>query len=109
MRIVRIAFLAVLTAISMAVVGEATAQEKQIKTESGYQIFEGNVTRIMTRTMVIDGKNFPISMFARVFQGSLRGQEIPLHVVVNVGKIDHAKLYVLRGKVEKIVVIKNDM
>jgi hypothetical protein len=103
------AFLVLLMAMTMAVACEATAMERQIKTEGGYLVFEGNVTRITTRTLVIDGKNFPISMFARVFQGSLRGQEIPLHVVVNVGKIDHAKLYVLRGKVEKIVVIKNDM
>ncbi len=107
MRIVRIVFFVVFLAMTMAVAVEATAQEGQARTEDGYQVVEGNVTRITARTLVIDGKNFPISMFARVFQGDLKGQEIPLHVVANVGRIDHAKLYVLHGKVEKIVVIKN--
>lgn len=109
MRFVTVAFLAIFLTEGMAFAIGASTHGKRINTESGYQVFEGNVTRIMARTLVIDGQNFPVSMFARVYKGSLRGQEIPLHVVVNVGKIDRAKLYVLRGKVEKIVVIKNDM
>lgn len=87
--------------------GQATAQQKPGKKEGAYLLVEGKVSQIGARLLVIDGQQYPISMFARVFQDSLRGREGSLQTLANIGKIDQARLYILGGKVEKIVVIKN--
>ncbi|MBL0225566.1 MAG: hypothetical protein IPQ16_08330 [Geobacteraceae bacterium] len=81
--------------------------EQKIQKQGPYLVAEGKVTQIITRSLVIDGQQYPISMFARVFEASLSGREIPLHLVVNIGKIDLARIYILGGKVEKIVVLYN--
>jgi hypothetical protein len=81
--------------------------EQKIEKQGSYLVVEGKVSQIFTRNLVIDGQQYPISMFARVFETALNGREIPLHSVVNRGKIDLARLYILGGKIEKIVVLKN--
>jgi len=97
----------VLLIIILALGVEAPAQEVQGKREGAYLLVEGKVSHITARMLVVDGQQYPISMFARVFQDSLRGREGSLQTMANIGKIDQAKLYILGGKVEKIVVIKN--
>lgn len=92
---------------SFVFISSVVADTGQIQREGAYHVVEGNVTRITARMLVIDSQQYPVSRFARVFKDSLRGQEMPLHVIANVGRIDQAKLYLLGGKVEKIVVIKN--
>jgi hypothetical protein len=81
--------------------------EQKIEKEGPYLVVEGKVSQIFTRNLFIDGQQYPISVFARVFETDLNGREVPLHSVVNIGKIDLARLYILGGKVEKIVVLKN--
>ena len=101
----------VLTVVSMllgAVTGVAIpADEKQERHEGAYLVVEGYVKQISARSLVINDQQYPISMFARVFVNVEKGEEIPLHTVVNIGKIDKARLYLLGGKVEKIIVLKN--
>jgi hypothetical protein len=93
--------------ISMAGFLHKDVYASQIQKEGAYQVIEGNVSRITARMLVVDGQQYPVSMFARVFKDSLRGQEMPLHTLANIGRIDQAKLYLLGGMVEKIVVLKN--
>ena len=97
----------VLLIIILALGVEAPAQGVQGKREGAYLLVEGKVSHITARMLVVDGQQYPISMFARVFKDSLRGREDSLQTLANIGKIDQAKLYILGGKVEKIVVIKN--
>jgi hypothetical protein len=85
----------------------AVLAEHKEEMQGPYLVIEGSVSRIVARTLVIDGQQYPISMHARVFMGSKDGQETSLQLMVNVGKIDQARLYILGGKVERIVVLKN--
>jgi len=82
------------------------AEENYAK-EGAYTIVVGKVERVSARMLVIDGQQYPISPFVRVFSLYLNGNEIPMRVIANTGKIDQAKLYLIGGKVEKIIVIKN--
>jgi hypothetical protein len=107
MKIMRNIFWVVLMMIVLATGVEATAQETHTRKEGAYLVVEGSVSMINARMLVIDGQQYPVSMFARVFQDTLRGRELSLQTMANVGKIDLARLYILGGKVEKIVVIKN--
>lgn len=84
----------------------AVLAEHRSEKQGPYLVIDGAVSRIEARSLVIDGQQYPISIFARVFMGSIDGKETSLQLVVNVGKIDQARLYVLGGKVEKIVVLK---
>jgi len=86
--------------------GESLAQESQ-RREGAYLVVEGNVSTVTARSLVIDGQQYPISMFARAFMGSGKGHEVPLQMIANTGKIDRARIYILGGKVEKIIVLKN--
>ncbi len=83
-----------------------SAEQKNAK-KGPYLVVEGNVSQIFTRSLLVDGQQYPISMFARVFETDLNGREVSLQSVVNRGKIDQARLYILGGKVEKIVVLNN--
>jgi hypothetical protein len=85
----------------------AAAQDNHVRKEGAYLVVEGVVTQFSARMLVIDGQQYPISMFARVFVGSLKGQESSVQTLANIGRVDQARLYLLGGKVEKIVVIKN--
>ncbi len=96
-----------LLVVMLAIGGAATAQGAQGKKEGAYLLVEGKVSQITGRMLVVDGQQYPISMFARVFMDTLRGREGSIQTLANIGKIDQAKLYILGGKVEKIVVIKN--
>lgn len=102
-RIIPIVFLVIMLAFG----AEATAQGKPGKKEGAYLLVEGKVSHITARLLTVDGQQYPISMFARVFLGDLKGREGSLQTLANIGKVDQAKLYILGGKVEKIVVIKN--
>jgi hypothetical protein len=75
--------------------------------QGSYLVIEGNVSILKTRMLVIDGQQYPISVFVRVFDGNDRNREMKMQDLVNVGRIDSARLYLLGGKVEKIVVLKN--
>lgn len=85
----------------------ASTAEQSIERKGPYLVVEGNVIQIFARRLVIDNQQYPISMFARVFEADLNGREISLQSLVDRGKIDLARLYILGGKVEKIVVLKN--
>lgn len=75
--------------------------------KSPYVIIEGKVTSVSARLLIIDGQQYPITMFVRVFFGDEQGAEITMQTIANSGKIDLARLYILGGKVEKIIVLKN--
>jgi len=75
--------------------------------KSPYVMLEGRVTFAKARSLVLDNQQYPVSMFVRVFQGDERGPEVPMHVIANTGKIDRARIYILGGKVEKIIVLQN--
>jgi hypothetical protein len=92
--------------LSVLFVSSVFADERSMNM-GGYQIVEGKVTTLTARMMVIDNQQYPISKFVRVYDGDEKGQEIPMHTVVSIGKIDKAIVYLLGGKVEKIIVIKN--
>lgn len=97
-------------AINCALVFAATplrAVERTVTRQGAYLVIEGNVNILKTRMLVIDGQQYPISVFVRVFDGSDRNREMKMQDLVNVGRIDSARLYLLGGKVEKIVVLKN--
>lgn len=80
----------------------------QATTKDGaYTIIEGNVSRVTTRSLTVDGQQYPISIFVKVFDKSLQGAKIPMQIIANTGKVDSAKLFLIGGKVEKIVVLKN--
>jgi hypothetical protein len=94
------------TLISLVMVSVGGAEHRE-EMQGPYLVVEGMVSRIEARSLVIDGQTYPISKFAQVFFGSTSGQAVSLQMIVNVGKIDQAKLYILGGKVEKIVILKN--
>ena len=73
--------------------------------EGRYLVIEGNVSRVVARSLTVNGQQYPISMFAQVFDKN--GNALSVKNVADVGKIDKAKVYVLGGKVEKIVVLEN--
>jgi hypothetical protein len=75
-----------------------------------YLIIEGGVSKIDgTSLLIIDLHDtqqkeqfYPISPFAQVFEKS--GRPSSLANIANIGYVSKAKIYVLKGKVEKIVV-----
>ncbi len=79
----------------------------EMKKQGAYFVKEGRVTRVTSRSLVINDKQYPISMFVRVFNDSEKGVEISMQAVANIGKIDKARIYLIGGKVEKIVVLLN--
>jgi uncharacterized protein YxeA len=83
----------------------AIAEEKKEYQEGRYFVIEGQVSNVVARSLVINGQQFPISMYAQVFD--INGNKLSVQLVANIGKIDKAKVYVLGGKVEKIVVLEN--
>lgn len=80
--------------------------EEHLDMEGPYQVVSARVDRIEARTLFVGGIQYPISVFARVFKDSERGEELKLHTLVGVGRIEKAKLLILKGKVEKIIVLK---
>jgi hypothetical protein len=74
---------------------------------SPFVVMEGKVTFAKARSLVLDDRSYPVSMFVRVFTGDENGPETTMQIIANTGKIDKARIYVLRGKVEKIIVLKN--
>ena len=100
-------FIGVYTVLLGFVAAPCVFAEHKEEKQGPYLVLEGKVSQITARSLVIDGQAYPISKFARVFWGSKDGRETTLQLVVNVGKIDLARLYILGGKVEKIVVLKN--
>jgi len=99
--------IAVFTIVLVYVSATLAFAEHKEEMQGPYLVVEGQVSHIEARTLVVDGQAYPVSMFAQVFFGSTSGQAASLQMVVNVGKIDLAKLYILGGKVEKIVILKN--
>jgi len=98
----------VMAVISTLTGGFAVAAEHNQGIKQGpYLVVEGNVSQVTARMLVIDGQQYPVSMYVRVFLANKKNEEIPMHTVVNVGKIDKARLFILGGKVQKIVVLKN--
>lgn len=96
----------VLVCMSLLVFGNlVVAEDKKEYKEGRYLVIEGKVSRIVARSLEIDGQQFPISMFAQVFDKT--GNALSIKIVADRGKIDKAKVYVLGGKVERIVVIEN--
>jgi len=77
------------------------------KKQGAYQVVEGRVYSVTARSLELDGKQYPISVFVRVFDNSEKGSEIPMRTIANIGKIDKARIYLIGGKVEKIIVLLN--
>lgn len=72
-----------------------------------YIVKEGLVSQVTSRSLVLENNQYPISRYVRVFLNSETGVEMPMHAIANTGKIDRARIYLLGGKVEKIIVLKN--
>jgi hypothetical protein len=85
------------------------ADESGTGTKQGaYLVVEGRVTVLTTRSLTIDDKQYPISTFVRVYNNDTeKGAEIPMRTIVNIGKIDKARIYLIDGKVEKIIILLN--
>jgi len=96
---------AMLQAVAAATVF-ANDEGKQ-KKQGAYIVIEGYVKHVAARTLTLDEKQYPVSIFVRVFLGSEKGTEIPMQQLANIGKVDKARIYLLGGKVEKIVVLNN--
>ncbi len=105
MRLFRRFFWVLLTFGTLAGGWTVEAEERHELKEGAYLVVEGYVKQISARILVINDQQYPISIFARVFDGN--GGELSVQHVANVGKIDRARLYILGGKVEKIIVLKN--
>lgn len=103
-RLIRV-FLAVL--ILALTTNLVQADETSITKEGPYLVISGNVTNVTARMLTINSQSYPVSMFVRVFSSAENGREIPMQTIANIGKIDLAKIYILGGKVEKIVVQRN--
>jgi len=99
--------IAIFTLLLVSVNAPVVFAEHKEEKQGPYLVVEGMISQISARSLVVDGQQYPISMYARVFMGSKEGQEMSLQMVVNVGKIDLAKLYIIGGKVEKIMVLQN--
>lgn len=69
-----------------------------------YLIIEGRVDEISAKSLKINKLYYPVSPFARVFDNNEK--PLTLASFANIGFIEHAKVYLLGGKVEKIVVIE---
>ena len=101
-------FLSIIAVVMILAAGtSAPAEERQERRVGAYLVVEGNVSAISARMLTIEGQQYPVSMFAQVFMGDENGAKMPLSVLVNVGRIDRGRLYILGGKVEKIIVLKN--
>lgn len=101
-------FFVALFTLSSTLLNVSLATNSVVKKEGAYQIVEGNVSEIKTRILVIDGRQYPISVFVRVFDSrtpTLR--EMRLQELVAVGRVDKVRIYLLRDKVEKIYVLKH--
>jgi hypothetical protein len=76
--------------------------------QGAYLVVEGRVSVLTTRSLTIDDKQYSISPFVRVYNNDTEnGREIPMRTIVNNGKIDKARIYLIGGKVEKILVLLN--
>jgi FlaG/FlaF family flagellin (archaellin) len=103
-RVLSVVALALMIAVVPVVVLAGEIKEKK---EGYYTVVEGLVSQINALMLVIDGQQYPLSGFARIYLGSLNGQEISMQSIAGIGKIDKARIYLLGGRVEKIVVLKN--
>jgi len=106
----RFFFLLVVSAISplfLFIPTQLSAAEQRPVYKNGYLVVEGNVTSLKTRMIVVNGQQYPVSAYVRVFSGRLSGTEMKWQDCVYGGGITYAKIYLLGGKVEKIVVLKS--
>jgi len=83
----------------------AGAEEGHNRLEGPYLVIEGYVKQISARILILNDQQYPLSIFARVFDTN--GNELSVQKLVNAGKIDRAKVYILKSKIEKIIVQKN--
>jgi hypothetical protein len=67
---------------------------------------EGWVSSINREVLYIDGQEYRLSENTRVFIGSENGWEITLNTITDVGHINHARIHVNRGLVQKIVILE---
>ena len=98
---------AFLVLMATASVTATFAEDKNVKKEGYYIVVEGFVSQINAIMLVIDGQQYPLSGYCKVFIGDLHGQKTSLQMIAGVGKIDLARIYLLGGRVEKIVILKN--
>jgi hypothetical protein len=93
--------------LATASVPPAFADETNVRKEGYYVVIEGHVSQINAIMLVIDGQQYPLSGFCKVFMDDIQGQKTTLQMIAGVGKIDLARIYLLGGRVEQIVVLKN--
>ena len=93
--------------LATASVAPAFAEETNVRKEGYYVVVEGHVSQINALMLVIDGQQYPLSGFCKVFMDDLKGQKTTLQMIAGVGKIDLARIYLLGGRVEQIVILKN--
>jgi hypothetical protein len=75
-----------------------------------YLVIEGRVKEVTGNYLIINeqhdrqhrDQHFPVSVFAQVYNKD--GRKMTLQNVANAGSLTKAKIYVLRGKVERIEV-----
>ena len=96
--------LTVLVCLTTGVPSFAAREEARQREVGRYLVVNGKVTSISSRMLTIDGNQYPISKYVSVFRD---GGQISFKVIHDAGKIDNADLYILGGKIEKIVVLKN--
>ena len=100
-------FVSCLLLLATVTVSTTFSEETNVKKEGYYVVVEGNVSQISALMLVMDGQQYPLSGFCKVFIGDLQGQKTTLQMIAGVGKIDLARIYLLGGRVEQIVILKN--
>ena len=98
-----LSLLAVLLFLAAGMKSAAAAGESQYRTVGGYLVVNGKVADISSGMLTVNGNQYPISKFVCAFQD---GRRISFKIILDLGKIHNADLYLLGGKVEKIVVLQ---
>ncbi len=107
MRYFKYAFCVIAVLLTLADGFAVAAENRQnSRNEGPYLVVEGVVSNISARMLVVDGQPYPISKFAQVYEKSERGPTTSsVQRLAEIGKIEKARLYILGGKVERIIVI----
>ena len=82
----------------------AMGADKNLRSNDGS--IEGWVSSINREVLFIDGQEYKLSGDVRVFIGSESGWEITLNTITDVGYIDKARIYINKGKAQRIIILE---
>ena len=95
-------------AVMLAAMSVSTGTAEEIRHPDSLNfVAEGKVTFAKARSLVLNGQQYPVSMYVRVFQSDEKGPETTMQIIANIGKIDKARVYIFGGKIVKIIILDN--